>query len=42
MQPELFQQFHSEEYVGFLQDCSITFIEKTNGSNHTRVLACGS
>ena len=27
MQPELFEHFHSEEHNGFLQDCSITFID---------------
>ena len=36
MQPELFQHFHSEEHDGFLQDCSITFIDKTDGSDPTR------
>ena len=36
MQPELFEHFHSEEYNGFLQDCSITLIEKTDGSDATR------
>ena len=36
MQPELFEHFHSEEHNGFLQDCSITLIEKTDGSDATR------
>ena len=30
MQPELFEHFHSEEHNGFLQDCSITLIDKTD------------
>ena len=33
MQPELFEHFYSEEHNGFLQDCSITLIYKTDGSN---------
>ena len=28
MELELFEHFHSEEHNGFLQDCSITLIEK--------------
>ena len=36
MQPELFQHFHSEEYDGFLQDCGITLLDKTDGSDPTR------
>ena len=36
MQPELFEHFHSEEHNGFLQDCSITFIDNTDGSDPTR------
>ena len=36
MQPELFEHFHSEEHNGFLQDCSITLIEKTDGSDPAR------
>ena len=36
MQPELIEHFHSEEDNGFLQDCSITLINKTNGSDPTR------
>ena len=33
MQPELFEHFHSEEYNRFLQDCSITLIDKTDDSD---------
>ena len=36
MQPELFQYFHSEGHNGFLQDCSITLIDKTDGSGPNR------
>ena len=36
MQPELFEYFHSEEHNGFLQDCSITLIDKTDYSDTTR------
>ena len=36
MQPELFEYFHSKEYNGFLQDCSITLIDKTDGLDLTR------
>ena len=36
MQPELFEHFHSEEHNGFLQDFSITLIDKTDGSVPTR------
>ena len=36
MQPGLFQHFHSEGHNGFLQDCSITLIDKTDGSDPTR------
>ena len=35
MQPELFQHFHSEEQNRFLQDFSITLIDKTDGSDPT-------
>ena len=46
MQPELSEHFHSEEHNGFLQDCSITLIDKTEGSVRPyktgRVLACGA
>ena len=33
---ELFEHFHSEEHNGFLQDCSITLIDKTDASDLTR------
>ena len=36
IQPELFQHFHSKGRNGFLQDCSITLINKTDGSDPTR------
>ena len=36
MQPELFEHFHSEEHNGFSQDCSITLIDKIDGSDPTR------
>ena len=36
MQPELFDHFYSEEHDGFLQDCSITLIDKTDDSDPTR------
>ena len=36
MQPELFEHFHSEEHNGFLENCSITLIDKTDGSDPTR------
>ena len=36
MQPELFEHFHSEKHNVFLQDSSITLIDKTNGSDPTR------
>ena len=36
MQPELFEHFHSQGHNGFLQDCSITLINKTDGSDPTR------
>ena len=36
MQPGLFQHFHSEGHNGFLQDCSVTLIDKTDGSDPTR------
>ena len=40
MQPKLFEHFHSEEHNGFLQDCSITLIDKTDGSDPTRREEC--
>ena len=36
MQPELFEHFHTEEHNGFLQDCSIPLIDKTDGLDPTR------
>ena len=36
MQPELFEHFNSQGHNGFLQDCSITLINKTDGSDPTR------
>ena len=36
MQLELFNHFHSDEHNEFLQDCSTTFIDKTDGSDPTR------
>ena len=36
MQPEVFEHFHSEELNGFLQDYSITLIDKTDVSDPAR------
>ena len=36
MQPELSEHFYSKGHNGFLQDCSITLIDKTDGSNPTK------
>ena len=36
MQQELLERFHSKEHNGFLQDCSIALIDKTDGSDPTR------
>ena len=36
MQPELFDHFHSEKHDGFLQDCSTTLTDKTDGSGPRR------
>ena len=36
MQQELLEHFHLEKHNGFLQDYSITMIDKTNGSGPTR------
>ena len=36
MQLELFEQFHSKEHNAFLQDCSITLIDKRDGSDPIR------
>ena len=36
MQPLAFGHFSSNDYNGFLEDCSITLIDKTDGSDPTR------
>ena len=36
MQPLAFGHFSSNGYNGFLEDCSITLIDKTDGSDPTR------
>ena len=36
MQTILFEHFYSEEHNGFLQDCCISLIDKTDGSDPTR------
>ena len=36
MQQELLEHFHLEKHNGFLQDYSITMIDKTNGLGPTR------
>ena len=36
MQPLVFGHFSSNDYNGFLEDCSITLIDKTDGSDPTR------
>ena len=36
MQPLVFERFSSKVHSGFLEDCSITFIDKTDGSDTTR------
>ena len=36
MQPLVFEQFSSNDHNGFLEDCSITLIDKTNGADPTR------
>ena len=36
IQPKLFQHFHSEGHNGFLHDCSIILIDKTDGSDPRR------
>ena len=35
MQPLVFEHFSSDGHNGFLEDCSITLIDKTDGSDHT-------
>ena len=36
MQPELFEHFATDNHYCFLNDCSITLIDKINGSDPTR------
>ena len=36
MQPELFENFATDNHYCFLNDCSITLIDKINGSDPTR------
>ena len=36
VQPGLLEYFHSEQHDGFLQYCSITLIDKTDGSDPTK------
>ena len=36
MQPELFEHFAADNHSCFLTDCSITLIDKTDGSDPTR------
>ena len=36
MQPLVFKHFSSNDHNGFLEDCSITLIDKTDGSDPTR------
>ena len=36
MQPLVFEQCSSDDHNGFLEDCSITLIDKTDGSDPTR------
>ena len=36
MQPELFEHYAADNYNCFLTDCSITLIDKTDGSDPTR------
>ena len=36
MQPLIFEHFSSNDHSGFLEDCSITLIDKTIGSDPTR------
>ena len=35
MQPPIFEHFSSNDYNGFLEDCSITLIDKTDGRDPT-------
>ena len=36
IKPELFYHFHAEEHNGFLRDCSMTLIDKTDSSDSKR------
>ena len=36
MQPLTFEHYFSNDHNGFLEDCSITLIDKTDGSDPTR------
>ena len=36
MQPLVFEHFSSSDHNGFLEDCSISLIEKTGGFDPTR------
>ena len=36
MQPLIFEHYFSNDHNGFLEDCSITLIDKTDGSDPTR------
>ena len=36
MQPDLFEHFTSKGHNGFLEDCTITFIDKTDGADPTK------
>ena len=36
MQEDLFEHFASNGHNGFLEDCTVTLIEKTNGADPTR------
>ena len=36
MQPLAFEHFSSNDHNGFLEDCSISLIDKTDGANPTR------
>ena len=36
MQPLVFENFSSNDHNGFLEDCSIILIDKTDGSDPTR------
>ena len=40
MQPLVFEHFSSNNHNGLLEDCSITRIDKTDGSDPTRREEC--